>query len=235
MSRYTNRKHSRLKCKFPGSENIVKNYSQAYQDLFALAITNGKQNGTFLEIGAYHSTKNSNTYIAEQQYGWNGLSLDISKRCIEDFAENRSCTFLLADATKVDYDQELQKAGLPTHIDYLQLDIDPCQITYKAMLQIPFEKYTFSCITFETEYIKRDKQLEAVRVREESRKFFAEKGYIRVAGDIAGKKDKPFEDWYVSKEVAESEHFKTYFEIAPDFDDLGENYLLNPEPERKNN
>ena len=95
------------------------------------------------------------------------------------------------------------------------------------MLKIPFDKYKFSVITFEHEFVKIDKQSHAGQVRKDSREFFAANGYVLVAGDVAGKKDRPFEDWYVSQEIADSEYFKEHFIIAPEFNDLGENYILN--------
>lgn len=230
--KFTSKKNNRFRCSFEGSDKIEKNWSQAYQDLLVLSILNGKRNGTYLEIGAYHSSTISNTWLLESQFGWDGLSFDIAKRCVADWAANRKGKFLLQDATTADYDKCIQDAGLPKHIDYLQLDIDPSHVTYKAMLQIPFEKYTFSIITFETDYF-RAKDANAAKVREDSRAYLQSKGYILVAGDVSGRKDKPFEDWYVSKDIANSENFKKNFFIKPDFNDLGENFVLLPEPVEK--
>lgn len=228
MIRFTQKKYDRLRCKFDGAEKIEKSHSQAYQEMFVLSMLNGKRNGTYLEVGAYHSSRISNTWILEKQFGWDGLSLDISKKCVDDWKENRTGKFLLGDATKLDYDVAMKDAGLGPHVDFLQLDIDPCQVTFAALMQISFDKYTFSVITFEHELFRREKEIHVDRVREESRKYITSKGYVMVAGDVAGAKGKPFEDWYVSKEIAESDFFKEHFSINPEFNDLGENYILHP-------
>lgn len=225
MIRYTLKKKDRLRVQFEAVETIEKNFSQAYQDMLVLSVLNGKRNGTYLEIGAYHSSRISNTWLLESKFGWNGLSFDIKKSCVEDWKENRKGKFLLQDATTADYDKCLQEAGLTTHIDYLQLDIDPSHVTYEALLKIPFEKYSFSIITFETDYF-RSKDTHATEVRKNSREYIQSKGYVLIAGDICPGKGKPFEDWYVSKEIAESEFFRTHFEIKREFNDLGENYVL---------
>ena len=41
----------KLKDSFDGFQDIEKNYSQAFQDLFTLTMLNGKKNGTYIEIG----------------------------------------------------------------------------------------------------------------------------------------------------------------------------------------
>jgi hypothetical protein len=48
---YNKDKFNSLKIKFPGSEEIERNYSEAYQDMFVLTMLNGKKEGTYLEIG----------------------------------------------------------------------------------------------------------------------------------------------------------------------------------------
>ena len=44
---------SRLKKSFSGVERVTQNYSQALQDIFVLTM-NGKENGTYVEIGGAH-------------------------------------------------------------------------------------------------------------------------------------------------------------------------------------
>lgn len=50
---------------------------QALQDLFVVALTQGKTNGTFLEIGAAHPVHSNNTYLLETEFGWSGTSIDV--------------------------------------------------------------------------------------------------------------------------------------------------------------
>ena len=56
---------------------ISKSKSQAAQDLFVAVMSDAKQNGTFLEIGAFHPLASSNTYLLEHELGWSGHSIDI--------------------------------------------------------------------------------------------------------------------------------------------------------------
>jgi hypothetical protein len=62
---------------YPEAEFLNEiSYSQARQDLFVVAMTAGKANGTFLEFGAGHPINGSNTYILEKKLGWTGISVD---------------------------------------------------------------------------------------------------------------------------------------------------------------
>ena len=47
---YDQSMYERLRIKFKGSKDIVKNYSQFYQDVFVLTILNGKKQGQYLEF-----------------------------------------------------------------------------------------------------------------------------------------------------------------------------------------
>ena len=68
-----------LKVDFKGSLQLKEFYSQAGQDLFVLTALDGKKNGKFIEIGAYHPTSLSNTYLLESHFGWDGIMLIIVK------------------------------------------------------------------------------------------------------------------------------------------------------------
>jgi hypothetical protein len=57
--------------------NQLASNSQAGQDLFVIAMTQGKNGGTFLEIGANHCKDQSNTYLLEKVFNWSGTSIDI--------------------------------------------------------------------------------------------------------------------------------------------------------------
>jgi hypothetical protein len=55
----------------------IQTYSQAGQDLFVIAMLQGKTQGSFLEIGAGHPTFQNNTYLLESNYAFSGISLDL--------------------------------------------------------------------------------------------------------------------------------------------------------------
>lgn len=53
--------------------------SQAGQDLFVIAMTQGKRQGTWLEIGCGWPICSNNTYLLEKRLGWRGISIDVQK------------------------------------------------------------------------------------------------------------------------------------------------------------
>lgn len=53
--------------------------SQAGQDLFVIAMTQGKQQGTWLEIGCGDPIRSNNTYLLEKRLAWNGISIDTQR------------------------------------------------------------------------------------------------------------------------------------------------------------
>ena len=67
-----------MKCKFDfkGLDALEKNYSDLWQDMFVLAVLDGKEKGTYVEIGAAEPFWMSNTAILEQNYNWTGISFE---------------------------------------------------------------------------------------------------------------------------------------------------------------
>ena len=60
--------NQQLRFPFEGSGNIVKNHSQAGQDLFVLSVLNGKRNGKYLEIGSRRHYYGNNTWLLESEF-----------------------------------------------------------------------------------------------------------------------------------------------------------------------
>ena len=80
---------ARLKKDIPGfclDEWITQTPSQFYQDVFVLAMLQGKTNGTFLDIGAGHPYFMSNTYLLEKQFNWSGICID----CVDETQNSQS-------------------------------------------------------------------------------------------------------------------------------------------------
>lgn len=192
---YNKDMHSNLRCKFPGSDKIEKNYSQSFQDLFVLAATQGKRNGTYVEIGSAEPFKGNNTALLETQFDWKGLSIDLDQRKVEQFMNERNNWVLCVDATKVDYNKILPKFQFSNVIDYLQLDCDPPEVTFEILKKIPFDQYQFRVITFEHDFYWNQK------VRDASRAYLKSKGYELVASDVAYNKIHSYEDWWVHPEL----------------------------------
>ena len=193
-----NMQHS-MRHRFPGLERIERNFAQSCQDLFVLCATDGKTGGTYLEIGSAEPFKSNNTALLETQFGWTGVSIDFNKTKVDEFAKTRKNTVLCRDATKIDYAELLQQNKLPQVIDYLQVDCDPPETSYKILTQIPFDQYQFACITFEHDYYS------SPVVRDLARQFLQSRGYQLAAGNIAYDKKHSYEDWFVHPDLINPE------------------------------
>jgi tetratricopeptide (TPR) repeat protein len=199
---YDRSMYDKLRYKFPGSEKIVRNFAQVYQDLFILAMTNGKRKGSFMEIGGADPWSGNNTALLEKEYGWRGISIEYDEKFIKTYKDARPDTVVLhLDALKIDYDELMSDYFIPGTIDYLQLDIEPARNTYECMLKIPFDKYKFRVITYEHDYYA-----DVYRTyREKSREFLKSKGYVLVANDISPDGVCNFEDWWVHPDLVDAE------------------------------
>lgn len=173
-----------------------KSWSQAGQDLFVIDFCNYKKNGTYVEIGAFHSTDNSNTYLLESEFEWSGISFEIAPHQCEEFNMNRLSPCILADATQVDYQSIFRDYNLPKLIDYLQVDIDPAPQSYKALELVMSTDYKFRTITFEHDlYEHSDHKI----LKDNQKQLLSSLGYTLYKENICWDKDNlyPFEDWWV--------------------------------------
>jgi hypothetical protein len=221
LTLYTKDKHGDLANQFGGSENIEQNYSEAYQDMFVLTLFGGKKNGSYVEIGSGHPTYGNNTYLLEKDYGWNGVSLDISEQFVAQHNQERKHTCILKDATTVNYEPFLNGLGFGKDIDYLQIDCDPPEISYKVLLSIPFDTKRFGVITFEHDHYADPNG----GYREKSRKYLAAYGYQLVAGNISPDKDRPYEDWYIHPDIINIDEFRV-LKNTGDSTKMGEDYMM---------
>ena len=191
-STYTDTDYNKLRYKFDGSHLIKKNYSQSYQDLFVLMALDGKEWGSWIEIGCAHPTYGNNTKLLEE-LGWDGVSIDIDSNVVDNWKDRVTIPYQM-DATKIDWDK-MPIWGLDNITDYLQIDVDPPNISYEVLLSIPFWKHKFRVITFEHDYYADDS------VREKSRKYLRSFGYELVVNDIAVDEYSSYEDWWVHPEL----------------------------------
>jgi hypothetical protein len=152
--------------------------SQIAQDKLVLNILGPKQNGTFVDIGCFEPVSLSNTYFFEKSLNWSGIAIDIQDyigSAGESWKSDRQKSkHILSDALTLDYTKLFEDNNMPTTIDYLSLDLEPPELTLECLFKIPFEKYRFNVITFETdEYREGGKE----RV-EKSRDFMMKHDYI---------------------------------------------------------
>lgn len=172
--------------------------SQAGQESFVLWVLENKKYGYYLEIGAYHAHRLSNTFILETEFAWSGLSFEINHLLVEAFNRVRKNKAISVDATLIDYENILNSVNAPKIIDYLQVDIEPARNSYKALKKVMLTTRTFSVITFEHDlYARRIKYIpHNLLYKWQSYFLLKKKGYHRVVSNVCfnGKK---FEDWYV--------------------------------------
>jgi hypothetical protein len=146
------------------------------QDKFVCESLKYKKDGTFLDIGCGSYQYINNTYYLEKELNWSGIGIDFDGSHKEGWDNHRKASFILADATALDYQQLLEKHNMPKIIDYLSVDLEPPTLTLKALLKVFEASFSFNIVTFETDFY-REKS-----TRGPSRKFLEEKGYVLVLG-----------------------------------------------------
>lgn len=196
---YTSYDLHRYRFPFEGIKNVERNYSQIYQDMFVLSVLNGKRDGYYLEIGSGDPFVGSNTALLEQDFGWKGISLDIKEEQVNKFAKSRKNKVYCKDATCTNFKALLAAENAPQIIDYLQVDCEPAQTTYDALLSIPFEKYKFAVITFEHDHYNDVTK----KVKEKSRKYLASFGYRLLVAEVGFNGLYSFEDWWVHPDLVD--------------------------------
>ncbi len=169
-------------------------YSQEKQDEFVLHMMNGKV-GEYLEVGASHPIDINNTFLLEQ-HGWTGLSIDIDDSCRNIWLEKRKNPLVIADALTFDYPQK-------ERIHYLQIDVDPSETSFKALLQVLKSKTRFSIITYETDAYADNTYVQP------SRQLLQSEGYKLIRADVMCGFG-PFEDWYIDPLVIDANLINTF-------------------------
>jgi hypothetical protein len=200
----------RLKRPFDNTYRIERNYSQVYQDIFVLTALKGKTDGKYLEIGANEPIKNSNTYLLENKFNWEGISLEIDPKLVTVFNGTRKNTCYCKDATTTNYNDLLDSQDWGYEWDYLQIDCEPSKHTFEALLLIPFNIYKFAVVTYEHDYYADDTK----SYREKSRRYLKSYGYELVVNDIASDNDLPFEDWWVHPDLIDRETIDSLKQIT---------------------
>lgn len=184
----------RFKFPFKGIETIRKNHSKHFQDLFVLALNNGKRNGSYLEIGSGDPFIHNNTALLEQKFNWKGISIDNSEALCYNFKQNRNNTVICADATEIGYEELFNLHCMDPVIDYLQIDCDEASID--ILKNIPFDQYKFGTITFE-----HDSYRLGTGIRDQARSLLKKAGYVLLVNDVAFSPQHPYEDWYIHPDV----------------------------------
>ena len=197
---YTVDRINELRYKFPGIEKVShQNFSQCYQDMFVLCMLDGKPHGTFVEIGSGHPVISNNTALLESRYEWTGIGFEIKNKEADLYNEHRKAPVALGDATTADFDALFNEVKLGPVFDYLQVDCEPAQVTFDALKKIDLDKYKFATVTFE-----HDCYNDGNEVRDESRKYFEDRGYVLIADNISVDDKHPYEDWWAHPDLVPS-------------------------------
>jgi len=204
IAEYTYKDAVNLRYKFPGYEKVEHNFSQVMQDLFVISAHKGKMNGTYLEVGCNHPYKHNNTALLQNVFEWTGLGIDIDPNEVMHYCRERGDRALCLDATKCDYKLLCAMITSGNIIDYLQIDVDPAEISWAALQKIPFDRYKFGVITFEHDHYDNASN----HIREKSRTFLKEKGYELVVSDMGCFPNLSFEDWYVHPDLIDRSTIK---------------------------
>lgn len=164
---------------------------------FVLNMTQRKQHGYFVEIGAFHSERGNNTHILERNFNWKGVAFDIVPEFVVEYNQNRINPCIEGDAVLFDYKNYFIDNNFPNQIDFLQIDIDslPTDCTsiqnLLALIQVPLNEYRFSVITFEHDTLTNPKNK---TVRDAQREILLGLGYALVV-------QLSYEDWWVDPKI----------------------------------
>ena len=184
-----------LKVQPDGMKNLKKNYSQVWQDIFALVVTDAKVDGTFIEVGGAVPYVGNNTWLLEEEYNWRGFSIELEHDLCAKWEGLRPKTKLYeADAMKFDYVKAVDDLGLPREIDYLSFDLEPPHNTLEALRNFPFDKLQFKCVTYEHDFYRQWGEVYG------HREIFEKHGYDLVGEDIMNGPC-TMEEWYIHESV----------------------------------
>lgn len=165
----------------------MKSYSQVGQDIWALEKSGYKNNGFYIEIGAYDPTNLSNTLLLEEK-GWNGISFELSD-IKKAWSKKRKNKLVICDATKFDFLNFFISNDVPNNIDYLSLDIDEYSLSCLEIL--PLGNYNFNSIT-----IEHDEYIRGSEMKNKMREILFSHGYTLSCPDVSHN-DCIYEDWWI--------------------------------------
>ena len=89
-------------------------------------MNDGKDNGTFIEIGGGQPFIGNNTCLLEEHFEWRGFSIELESEFADMWDGKRPLTKMYkTDAINFDYVSHVDELNLPRHLDYLSIDLEP--------------------------------------------------------------------------------------------------------------
>lgn len=178
--------------------------SQALQDVFVLCASR-KWGGSFVEVGGFHSRNLSNTFLLETEFGWSGTIFELRSDLAAEIRHNRSATVVEGDARKVKWRTLVRRNVVSRKPDYFQVDCEPSLTSLQILISALLSGLRPSVITFEHDAYSSATILGVIRqgrfTRIVSRVLLRTLGYRLVGPNILTESGKPFEDWWISKEI----------------------------------
>lgn len=171
--------------------------SSSHQDVFAYQVCG--ENKTYLEVGAADAIVGNNTYSLETNFNWNGISLELNQNKHFESWKKRKNKIYWTNALEFDYVSALNDNNI-TSIDYLQVDIEPAEKTFKALEKIISSDIKFKCCTFEHDLYRLKEGDTNYKILADN--LLLQAGYkIAIDNVISGKNKKYYETWYVSNDI----------------------------------
>lgn len=188
------------------------NSGNSGNESFVLDVLDEKNNGYYVELGAFHSKQGSNTWLLENAYNWSGVSLEVIPEYADEFNLNRKNPCILHDATTFDFRTYFEQNNFPKQIDYLQVDMDagyddlgsaigPKSLCLKGLVNIPLSTYRFTVIQFEHDSLNDYRN---TADRDAQRAILSSYGYQLVQRH-------PHEDWWIDSTVIPYTRYGRYF------------------------
>jgi hypothetical protein len=191
--------------------NISRFITELFNDKDQYDSVSGEdQKRFYLELGVGDWDSGNNTLFLEES-GWDGISMDIGSRFVDNFNKNRTNKCIQADALKTNFYDFFKEHNIPKRIDYLQIDLhgdhQPGQkasndITkpLKCLTSLPLQDYRFSVITFDFGNLNAFNNL---AIRDAQRQILSSYGYNLLV-------DLFYEDWWVDGEYIPYEVYNRF-------------------------
>ncbi len=189
---------------------MMRDFSQQGEGKWVLDTLEHKRDGTFVDIGCATPFFLSSTAVLEMEYGWRGIGVDMEPYSgtyydhykeigsypqdilddprLETWETRKNTKVYESDALACDYERIFEENNMPEVIDFLNVDLDPPDITLDAFKALPHHKYKFRTIIFETDSYRMPMggKLEFITEREwedYTRKIISSFGYEFVKQD----------------------------------------------------
>lgn len=192
-------------------------YSQANQDKWVCELLDYKENGFFIDIGAYDGIQTSNSYYLEKNLNWKGICIEANTHAFTKLQSCRSSINIHAAVSNYDGfcgfgedriggDNQIQCFTLNTillnhnvtnEIDYLSIDVEGHEHTIFECFD--FEKWNIKLMT-----VEHNLYCDGPEKKNKLFNLLSSKNFIRVINNALcldtnpSYFNQPYEDWYVN-------------------------------------